>query len=712
MNVPEPQRTYALIVGIEKYVEGRDLDGPASDALKFADWLLTRNVPIDNIQLYISELSKPDIVNNNQSLQLLWGKTQKATFDNIRTAITEVIPKNKDKGDLLYIFWGGHGVTIGRDERRFFYDDGFQNLNLNYLLESLNSDFFGILDRQILIFDACANYYSKQLTSLPDYKFPCGEQVEDRKQVVLLATEKGSMSINLDKEKTGLFSKILLQELNKQDNLLSTESINKIIENVQNIFNKDHKNDQRPVFLSYEDQYGNRPSRMALTKSAKQFDILDSQWQEFVKIINVLKWHNISRYYYQFLSIYRDNNDPEGNYTDLSKENNFDYLKEILLEIKLDRNHESNLPLVVEFAQFLFESQQSDLLAIKNELNQWINQTSQELGIDSNTLNQLSKVKHDRQEETICKIGLPYLLILVEPNIHHQSKLEFKAELIFEEMSDSQEVKRKTVTLIEDKSIDVNSEDIEYICSKVYQFIEESNKKLVFYKNVNKLTIELFLPNKYLVAFAPEIQKIPINESKPEWFGSRYKFVLRSYDRYSGSYSYHHSLLSKWKKLSDLQDSLTPETIKKRVICLKKLEKNYNWKKLGKQLTKFINININCPLLEESYTCHIEEFLTSIFRHGIPFAFWLRGNLLENLKLREEEKIDNYEFEDVLTVDNIKKPEKLFESIRIIREDAYVQPEEKQIEYLGYHLGFLFDDPHRLHSKFDKNLGDDVFTGF
>ena len=85
---------------------------------------------------------------------------------------------------------------------------------------------------------------------------------------------------------------------------------------------------------------------------------------------------------------------------------------------------------------------------------------------------------------------------------------------------------------------------------------------------------------------------------------------------------------------------------------------------------------------------------------------------MENLKLREEEKIDNYEFEDVLTVDNIKKPEKLFESIRIIRENAYVEPEEKQNEYLGYHLGFLFDDPHRLHSKFDKNLGDDIFTGF
>ena len=51
----DPQKTYALVVGVEKYAAGSnwDLDGPTSDANKFVEWLRGRQVPVENI-FYVS----------------------------------------------------------------------------------------------------------------------------------------------------------------------------------------------------------------------------------------------------------------------------------------------------------------------------------------------------------------------------------------------------------------------------------------------------------------------------------------------------------------------------------------------------------------------------------------------------------------------------------------------------------------------------------
>ena len=121
-----------------------------------------------------------------------------------------------------------------------------------------------------------------------------------------------------------------------------------------------------------------------------------------------------------------------------------------------------------------------------------------------------------------------------------------------------------------------------------------------------------------------------------------------------------------------------------------------------------MGINLNLPLLNQNYAYHIDNFLISILLCGLPFSCWLRENYLEKLKLREEQKIENCEFEDILTVAHFQDLEKLFEYIREIRENAYVEDKSKQKDYLGYHLGFLCDNPYRLPSKFDLNLGDNA----
>lgn len=700
-----PEKTYALIVGIEKYDKGSswNLKGPCSDALKFAQWLLKRNVPVDNIFTYISELSEPNQFQDNNDLRYLWDEKQKATREHIFRAITKTLPQKKNKGDLLYLFWGGHGVTVSRKDRRLFYDDGQQNLNLESLLKSLISDIFGSFNQQILIIDACANYYSKKQPSLPKEEYSYGTRMYPREQVVLLATREGYKTKNLDAENTGLFSKVLFNELDKENELLSPQQIDNTIKNVQSVFKQEYYNQPQPIYLWYANANGNEPPKIALNKSAKDFDVLQQRWESLIPIINNINWQDLSNYTYQFLSQYSD--DPRGNYPDLSNNDNYDdSLKSILLEISPHQNQECSVPLVIHFAQFL--SQQDCLSSLHNSLNNWINQTTQNLGINLNTLNQ----SNQKGSQKIFIEGFPYLLILVELNTEVESKSQFdlklSTELHFLENHHSQETK---VDLTASQSVLIKEKDI---YSKLYELIQQNVKQLIIYRNENELTVELFLPREYFVSFSPEIKQIPIDESNPDWFGSKYKLILRSYDRFN-NHDYHRDLLNKWQcwsSLTNQESCFDLDTFQNNSYCLKEIDKKYNWKKFRRNAVKLVNLNINFPLFTENYRCHIQEFLISIWRCGIPFAFWLRGNSLQHLKLKENEEITNFEFEDILTVNNLRNPELLFESIRIIRENAYVEDEEKQPEYLGYHLGFLFDNPYRLPSKFNLDLAGDTLV--
>ena len=123
-----------------------------------------------------------------------------------------------------------------------------------------------------------------------------------------------------------------------------------------------------------------------------------------------------------------------------------------------------------------------------------------------------------------------------------------------------------------------------------------------------------------------------------------------------------------------------------------------------------ISINMNVPLLNAEYNHHIDEFLVTILRCGFPFSFWLRNGSLESLKLKEDTTIN--QFEDIFTIDNLKNPSKLFKLIKEVRGDAYIEDQTKHKQYLGYHLGFLFDNPHRLPSKFDLEKGGDCLTAY
>ncbi|MEH1900711.1 MAG: NB-ARC domain-containing protein,Caspase domain-containing protein [Nostoc sp.] len=204
----KPERTFGLIVGIEKYQESEwnvTGGGPADDALKFAHWLHLHGVPKENIRLCLSALEE-----NHQLIGECGLTVEKATEQNISDIVTNFLsPKS---GDLLYIFWAGHGLINSERERRLICADAnqqnWQNLDLNSLLVLLGSDKFQIRNH-ICIIDACANYVLEldgRPTNLGGKAFLSGEPRTDTQQFVLLATREGEQAKVNSENKTGYFS--------------------------------------------------------------------------------------------------------------------------------------------------------------------------------------------------------------------------------------------------------------------------------------------------------------------------------------------------------------------------------------------------------------------------------------------------------------------------------------------------------------------------
>ena len=214
--IAKPGRTYGLVVGIEKYSNTSwNVGGPANDALKFADWLCKRDVPKENIQLCLSSLEE-----NNHLLEQSDFTVEEATEQNLSNIIENKF--SKQKGDLLYIFWAGHGLLSSERERRLLCADAtsqnWRNLDLDSLLLLLKSNLFGIKNH-ICILDACANYLLEsdgRPTNLKGKEFSSGQPMRDYKQFVLLAAREGEKARVNTKSQTGYFSQAVREALEQE----------------------------------------------------------------------------------------------------------------------------------------------------------------------------------------------------------------------------------------------------------------------------------------------------------------------------------------------------------------------------------------------------------------------------------------------------------------------------------------------------------------
>jgi Caspase domain len=213
-----PERTYALVVGIESYDAGSswDLDGPAKDAARFASWLLDRGVPAAQMLLFLSPLPGQPL-----GVSLPPGLTVRPAQHE---PMTEAIMRTLSgwRGDLFWLFWAGHGVLTRDEHLRLFYSDASvsykRNLELSSLLTALRPDLYAGLPRQIGVVDACQTYAERlQLaTTLPAETLPYGQPLPGRDQLVLYGASPGQVAVYLGTVRAGLFSQIVMEELASQ----------------------------------------------------------------------------------------------------------------------------------------------------------------------------------------------------------------------------------------------------------------------------------------------------------------------------------------------------------------------------------------------------------------------------------------------------------------------------------------------------------------
>jgi formylglycine-generating enzyme required for sulfatase activity len=233
-----PERTYGLVIGIEKYLESSwnvKGGGPAHDALKFAQWLCKCGVPKENIQLCLSFLEENSNLIEQSELAI-----QEATEQNIASLITNFL--SEKKGDLLYIFWAGHGLITSERDRRLLCADAtkrnWQNLDLNSLLVFLSSEAFQI-QNHICIVDACANYIlesKERPTNLGGKIFSSGQPRKGSQQFVLLATREGEQAKISAEGKTGYFSQAVREALEEEANDSWPPNMKTITEKVKHRF--------------------------------------------------------------------------------------------------------------------------------------------------------------------------------------------------------------------------------------------------------------------------------------------------------------------------------------------------------------------------------------------------------------------------------------------------------------------------------------------
>ncbi len=225
VDLIETENVYALVVGIEKYKGGSewDLNGPANDALKFANWLLARGVEPDHIQLFLSPLDKNAGVIKDAKAKGL--NPFPADRNHIDSAIRSKLTSEGNRGDLLHVFWGGHGIVTKTESttRRLFFADTDNinkwNLNFNSLVEALSTfaHSSGFKQQNFLI-DTCANTYYHGLyqtigAEAAASKFSTNGEQGKAGQFVLFASDEYEVATNESAEGTGRFSRAVLDEL-------------------------------------------------------------------------------------------------------------------------------------------------------------------------------------------------------------------------------------------------------------------------------------------------------------------------------------------------------------------------------------------------------------------------------------------------------------------------------------------------------------------
>lgn len=212
----DPARVRALIVGVEAYEAGStwDLPGPARDAVAFHRMLRSAGVPENQLHLHLSPL--PPFVPRVEY--------RPADHATLRRALVRELPRAR--GDILWVWWGGHGVLDRAGHTRLFCADATTSdkvcLDLESALTRYASDAVPGFTEQLWIVDACETFEEALAfrDPLPSYALPSGRRTLTHRQTLMRAAGRGRQAANDPVRATGLFSDVLLDVLTDHADVL------------------------------------------------------------------------------------------------------------------------------------------------------------------------------------------------------------------------------------------------------------------------------------------------------------------------------------------------------------------------------------------------------------------------------------------------------------------------------------------------------------
>ena len=253
-------KTYAIVVAVEEYPglgAKSTLPGVAEEAAKFVRWLIDdRHLPPAHIQVFTN--GRADfgaVVQGN------------ATADVVNKFLANV-GVNWPDGELLLIYWAGHGFVSREGTRRLFFGDATSavksNLDMEQLIQVLRSTARGGFNQQIAIIDACARFFeSLQSTKgLPAGGLPQGNvQLKGVKQYFYFAASSGEYATQ------SVFGKKVLELLKVVPAEEWPPNARVLRNGIEELFDQlvaDRPARQQPAWLEYSDDEDNRLQRGVL----------------------------------------------------------------------------------------------------------------------------------------------------------------------------------------------------------------------------------------------------------------------------------------------------------------------------------------------------------------------------------------------------------------------------------------------------------------
>lgn len=215
--IGEQKRIKAVIVGIENYVQSDipNLDGPALDAARFAEWLYKSGVSKKDIKTFLAPLPK----NIEQCRRLMEEiNFSPANSQNIVSALNEVI--RNSISEILLVFWAGHGCMLSNEQRLLYFPDGSPNVRLclnfsELILTAAKVDYKNHTNQHFFV-DACADFLEPNTSITPVNVLPNKQEISRNlgtTQFTLFSASPGEQAGNLSHIQAGFASNALMNNL-------------------------------------------------------------------------------------------------------------------------------------------------------------------------------------------------------------------------------------------------------------------------------------------------------------------------------------------------------------------------------------------------------------------------------------------------------------------------------------------------------------------